>query len=316
MDTAFVFPGQGSQKIGMCAAFTSGFKSGQETIEEIEDAISFKISKIISEGPEEELTLTHNAQIALFAASMATFNVLKHEFGFEVTGSIKYMAGHSLGEYTALCAASVLSLKDSARLIKKRGELMAQAASGNNFCMEAIIELNINKVEEILKPYQSGRNICVIANDNSNSQVIISGTLEAVTKASKKAIEEGAKKTIRLNTSGPFHSPLMANAAIELDSILANLSDSFMDFKTPVIMNVTATPLENQSQIHPLLVQQITDRVRWRETINFMANSGIKQIIEIGPGKVLTKISKRTHPEIEMFGIETVTEMESLLLNL
>lgn len=313
MNIAFVFPGQGSQKVGMCAAFTNGFQSGRETMEEIEEAVSFNISKIINEGSEEQLTATQNAQIALFAVSMAVLNVLRDEFGFNITQNIQYMAGHSLGEYTALCASSVLSLRDAAKLIRKRGELMAGSARGEQFRMEAVIGLAADELEELVKPYQSGRNICVIANDNSDSQVILSGSLEAVSKVSAQALEIGAKKTIKLNTGGPFHSPLMANAAIELDSVLSEYSQAFMEMKIPVIMNITAKPLQDKEQLHSLLVQQMTGRVRWRESVKFMIDAGVDCIVEIGSGKVLTKLSKRAYPGIDMVGIETIAEMENFI---
>lgn len=309
MDTAFVFPGQGSQKVGMCAAFLSGFKIGCDTIDEIENAISSRILKLIQEGPIEELTLTQNAQISIFAVSMAVFNVLQNEFGYNVEKNVKYMAGHSLGEYIALCAAGVLSLTDASVLIKKRGELMANAASGNNFCMSAIIGLDLEKIEEITNKYQTGRNICVIANDNSSSQVVISGNISAVDEVSKKALEFGAKKVIRLNTSGPFHSPLMANATIGLDKSISEFV-TFNDFKVPVVMNVTAKPLEKSDDIHSMLVRQITSRVRWRESVDFMITNGVTKIVEIGPGKVLTGLNKRSYPDVVFSGIETVTEME------
>ncbi len=311
MTTAFIFPGQGSQKVGMGAAFITGFKSGCDTIDEIEDAISYKISKLITEGPMEELTLTQNAQIAIFSISMAILNVLKHEFGYNIENHVKYMAGHSLGEYTALCSASVLSLRDASVIIRKRGELMAQTASGDNFRMAAILGLPIDQIEELVKPYQNGKSICVIANDNSDSQVIISGHASTVESVSQNAITAGAKKVMPLKTSGPFHSPLMAKATIALDEIITQFT--FNDFKVPVISNVTANPIEDKDQVHALLVQQLTNRVRWRESVNFMVDNGIDRIVEIGPEKVLTKLNKRAHPEVDMLGIETIAEMEEFI---
>lgn len=178
--------------------------------------------------------------------------------------------------------------------------------------MAAVIGFPLDKLEELIKPFQHGRNICVIANDNSSTQVVISGTLKAVSEVADQVMEAGGKKVIKLKTSGPFHSPLMANAAIELDSVISDFADSIMDAKIPVVMNVTARPLEGKDQVNPLLVQQITDRVRWRELIAFMIHSGVDRIVEIGPGKVLAKLSKREYPDLDIFGIETISDVEAI----
>ncbi len=313
LNTAFIFPGQGSQKVGMCAAFLNGFKKGMETIEEIEDTIKFSISKLINEGPIEELTKTYNAQITIFASSMCCLNVLNQEFGYNMKNNIKYLMGHSLGEYTALCASSALSIKNASKLIKFRGEMMYRATENiEDCCMVAILGMDSSKIEDITKDYQSGRNICVIANDNSPGQIVVSGHKSAVLEVSNLSLQNGAKKVIQLNTSGPFHSPLMASASIELDKFMHE-NIKFDDIEIPVVMNVLASPIYDKSLIHDLLVRQVSSRVRWRESIDFLANSGIKRIVEIGPGKVLTGISKRVYPEIDFRNIETVAELEEFI---
>ncbi len=315
MSCAFIFPGQGSQKVGMGAALISGYKTGVETMEEIEDAISFKISRLISEGPIEELTKTQNAQPAIFAIGMVCLRVLENEFGFDTKKNVKYLAGHSLGEYTALCAAGVLTVSDCAKLVRYRGELMSRAFSDSSDCaMAAILGVSINDLEDMVAPYADGRRICVIANDNSPAQVVVSGHKDIVTTVCEKAKKErGALRSVMLNTSGPFHSPLMAKAAIEFDRYLVEHFE-FSDFKLPVIMNVSAQPLCDKSEVHSYLVRQITSRVRWRETIDLIANDQeIDKVIEIAPGRVLTAMAKRTYPDKNFDNIETVAQIEEFM---
>jgi [acyl-carrier-protein] S-malonyltransferase len=279
----------------------------------IEEAVSYNVSNIINHGSMDVLTQTQNAQIAIFASSMVIFNVLKYEFGFNVEERIEYMAGHSLGEYTALCASSAISLEEAALLVWKRGEIMASVASGQEYAMVAILgDISIEKIEDLTTPYKTGRSVCVIANDNSSSQIVISGNAEVVNIVAQKALEIGAKNIVKLNTSGPFHSPLMVNAAIELDKAITccvNLDSP----RIPVIMNVTATPMTDKAQIPALLIQQLTSKVRWRESIDFMIRNGITKIVEIGPGKILTRLGKRAYPNIDMIGIETFPEIEAFV---
>jgi [acyl-carrier-protein] S-malonyltransferase len=257
----------------------------------------------------DELTQTQNAQMAIFAASIATFCVLQQEFGFNIARSVKYMAGHSLGEYTALCAASAIPITHTALLIKKRGEIMKKALDGMDSCMAAILGLSINKIENLLK----GCEQCVVANDNSDSQVVISGTTSEVEGISHKAIEAGAKKVVKLNTGGAFHSQLMQDITVELEEFIRDTS-YFNAPIVPVIMNVTAKPIDwDTAGIGTLLAMQISNKVRWRETIKFMANNGIDKIVEIGPGKTLTNLSKKSYPNIKMMSIETVPEMEAFV---
>lgn len=311
MGISLIFPGQGSQKIGMCAAFFTGFKSGIETMEEIEDAISFKISSIITDGSEEELKKTENAQLAIFAASITCLMVLKKEFGISAARSVRFMAGHSLGEYTALCAASAMSLSSAAKLVQFRGKAMSKAYTSHDASMVAILGLDVSILEKLVANFQNGRNVCVIANDNIQGQVVLSGQNSAIEKVCTMAKEIGAKKAIKLSTSGPFHSPLMASAAIDLDQFLTD-NLVFQNPEVPIVMNVVARSVENGTDIHDLLVSQITSRVRWRESMQFLFDNGIDTIIEIGPGRVLTGMLKRASPDIRLKNVETATEMEEV----
>ncbi len=314
MSCAFIFPGQGSQKVGMFSAFTNGFNAGMKVIEEVEDAISFKISRLIEEGPIEELTKTEYAQPAIFAVTMACIAVLEKEYGFNIQKNLQYLAGHSLGEYSALCASGAIPLYEAAKLVKDRGRLMADACpnGSSEFSMASILGIGVAAVEEIVAPFQCGKNICVIANDNSATQVVISGHAIAVKEVSEKAKEAGAGRVIELNTSGPFHSPLMVKAAIGFDKALSaclNVSD----LKVPVLMNLTAEPLANKDDLHSMLVRHLTERVRWRETIQYLMDKKIDRIIEIGPCKKLSSMISRDYPYADVCTIETVAQMEEFV---
>jgi len=315
MSNAFIFPGQGSQKIGMASAFLNGFKTGMDVMEEIEDAISFKLSKLIEEGPIEELTKTENAQPALFAVSMMILKILEKDYGYDIKRNCKYLAGHSLGEYTALCAAGVFSLSDMAKLVRFRGELMANAFPERENCsMTALIGISSNDIEDLIRKYQNGQNLCVIANDNSDTQVVVSGTKIGVNAFVEEAKEKlKITKAIELNTSGPFHSPLMAKAAISFDKKLSsNFAPS--DFEVPVIMNVSAKPLSNKDEVQEYMVRQMTSRVRWRESIQLLVNDPeIEKIVEIGPGKVLSNMLKRSFPSANSLNLETVAQIEEFV---
>jgi [acyl-carrier-protein] S-malonyltransferase len=311
---AFIFPGQGTQKVGMAAAFVSGFESGMRVMEEVENAISFDISRMINEGPIDELTKTENAQPAIFATGMACITILEKEYGYEITKKAKYMAGHSLGEYTALCASGAISISDAARLLRIRGGLMSKACSDReNYSMVALLGVSSEVIGPLVAPYQSGRNICVIANDNSESQVVISGHRKAVMSVCEEANYCGLVKAINLNVDGPFHSPLMSQVAIEFDEVLANVS-SYSNCNVPVIMNTTASPFTQKENLHSNLVGQITGRVRWRETIDFLMNDkDIDEVIEIAPGRTLSKMLKRSYSEANVRSLETVAQIEEFI---
>ena len=314
MTCAFVFPGQGAQKIGMGAAIINGFRCGMDVITEIEDAISFKISEVISDGCIEELTKSENAQISIFAISMAIVSVLEKEFGYDVQKNVKYVAGHSLGEYSALCTAGVVSLSDAAKIVRFRGKVMSSSCSGESkFLMAAVLGLGVDIVEKIVEPYQSVDNICVVANDNSPKQVVVSGHCDAVNIVALEAQRLGAVKVINLNTSGPFHSPLMVSAAVQFDDYLA---DNFRPLaaKIPIIMNSTGAPLKTEEDLHSMMVSHMTKRVRWRESMDFLVNeSDIEKIVEIGPGRIQSAMLKRTYPDMDICNIETVAQIEDFV---
>ncbi|MDR1391131.1 MAG: ACP S-malonyltransferase [Holosporales bacterium] len=315
MSNAFIFPGQGSQKVGMASSFMNGYKAGMEVMEEIEDSVGSKLSGLIEDGPIEKLTKTENAQLAIFAVSMMCVKILEIEYGYDLFKKCKYLAGHSLGEYSALCAAGTISISDAARLVYFRGKLMASAFPASGDCaMVALLGISVADIEELILQYQSGQNICVIANDNSDSQVVVSGNRLAVSDFVRKAKETTCVvKAIELNTNGPFHSPLMAKAAIKFDKKLSS-DFTFSDFKIPVITNTLARPLTDKADIHGHLVKQMTDRVRWRESIKFMLDDPeIDKIIEIAPGRVLSTMLKRDSCDADVFSLETVSQVENFM---
>jgi [acyl-carrier-protein] S-malonyltransferase len=298
----------------MAAALVNGYKAGLDVMEEIEEAISFKLYKLMESGPLTELTKTENAQPAIFAAGMVCIRILEKEYGFTLARECKYLAGHSLGEYTALCASGVFSVSQTARMLRYRGTLMSRALPDGDGMMLALVGVGAAEVEPITAAYSHGRNICVIANDNSPMQVVLSGHKAAVLEVSGKVANKyKTVKAIPLNTSAPFHCPLMAQAAIEFDNVLIQEKQQG-DFTVPVVMNVTARPLSKKENIHDYLIRQITERVRWRETIEFMINSDeVGKIVEIAPGKILTKIIQRSYPKANAFNIETVAQIEEFV---
>jgi [acyl-carrier-protein] S-malonyltransferase len=329
MAKVFVFPGQGTQKVGMAAPFFNAFASGKETMLEIEDAISFELSKLIDEGPAEKLTRTEYAQLAIFAVGMMCVSIMKKEFGYDITKESKYLAGHSLGEYTALCTAGVFSIADCARLVKMRGEAMARCVPDCDDCvMSVMIGAGVEKIEDIIREQGTGGGACVIAADNSPSQVVVSGYRGAVQKVGDEAKRSaGVVKIIELSTSGPFHNPIMAKAAIELDEAMSKYcvetSDGddnsemivLNDFRVPVIMNSDSLPQVNKSEVCALLIKQMTSRVRWRETIEFvLQDREVDEIVEVAPGRVLSTLVKKSYPNFRTSSLETIAQIEEFTL--
>lgn len=303
------------QKVGMGLAFVNGYSSGMEVMREIEEAISFKISRLINEGPIEELSKTENAQLAIFAISAICTRILEREYGYIIEKKCKYLAGHSLGEYAALCSAGVFSITDGAKIVKRRSELMANVSGdAEESCMVALLGVCASDVEDTVAAYNVGRDMCVIANDNSPSEVVISGIKRTVKEVVEKVkISFNLLKAIELNTSGPFHSPLMCKAAIEYDKyLLQNFNCN--DFKVPVIMNTTARPLTEKKLVHEHLIRQITDRVRWRETVELIVDDPeITKIVEVAPGRTLSKMIKRSYPDVDVISLETVSQVEEFV---
>jgi len=301
----FVFPGQGSQKIGMGKDIYDNFSSAREVFHEVDDAISFALSKLIFEGTEDELKRTENTQPALMAVSMAFVEVMKKEFGIGISEKVKYFAGHSLGEYTALCAAGALSLRDTARILRIRGKAMAEACPTGG-AMAAILGLDINQVEEIVKESSSDAVKVQIANDNSVGQIVVSGHEEAVKKAAEIAQSCGAKRAVILPVSGPFHSELMLPAVEVLKEVLSDVE--FKSPAKPIIANVTAKA--ETENFRELLLKQITGRVRWVESIRYAESQGVSKCVEVGAGRVLTGLVKRISPSMQLVNVNSLESLE------
>lgn len=300
----FMFPGQGSQKIGMGKDLFDKFETARDVFNEVDDTISFKLSKLMFSGDADELQQTQNAQPAIMTVSLAFVRVMKKDFGIDLSKFAKYFAGHSLGEYSALCAAKVLSLADTARILRTRGEAMAKAYPTGG-AMAAIIGLSIEKIEEII----STVNDVQIANDNSVGQVVISGSEDAVKTAMQSLKENGAKLVVPLSVSGAFHSKFMKPAEDPVKEILD--ATAFNNPTAPIIANVTAKAESNNFK--QLLIDQLTNRVRWRETIVFAHDNGVENFVEIGNGNVLTGLVKRTVKDVKMININSIESIENFV---
>jgi [acyl-carrier-protein] S-malonyltransferase len=313
MTLSFTFPGQGSQFVGMGREFIEAFPEARQVFEEVDEALQQKLSKIILEGPQDDLTLTENAQPALMAVSMAVVRSIEAATGKSLPSLCTYLAGHSLGEYTALCSTKVFSIFDTARLLRLRGQAMQQAVPVGVGAMAAILGLDANDVESLANDAALGE-VCVIANDNSPGQIVLSGHKGAIDRAIALAPERGAKRAIPLAVSAPFHCSLMKPAATIM---AAALNETQMkEAQTPIMSNVTAMPAKEISLIRSLLIDQITARVRWREIGLNLGSLGVTNIIEIGAGKVLTGLIKRIDPGLNATAINTPTEMDLFLKTL
>lgn len=309
MATAFIFPGQGSQLVGMGKALTEQFVAARMVFEEVDEALGEKLSNIIFEGPADVLTLTANAQPALMAVSMAVIRVME-QLGLNIEEKVKFVAGHSLGEYSALCAAGTFSLTDTAKLLRIRGNAMQAAVAVGEGSMAALIGLNEEDVEEICETV-SEQGLCQIANDNGGGQIVISGAAKAVETAVEIASKRGAKRALLLPVSAPFHSRLMQPAADAMKKAL--LAVNKMAPLVPLVANVSVAPETDPERIIMLLVQQVTGRVRWRETIEWMGSNGVDTLFEVGSGKVLTGLARRINKDIKGLTIGTVEEIEAAL---
>jgi [acyl-carrier-protein] S-malonyltransferase len=309
MTLALLFPGQGSQSVGMGASLADAFASARDIYAEIDDALGQKLSVLMREGPEDQLTLTENAQPALMAVSLAAARVLKVEFNVDVSRAA-FVAGHSLGEYSALCAAGALTLADTARLLKLRGQAMQRAVPVGQGAMASLIGPKTDlALAEATAAAGSEVGVCVVANDNNAGNIVISGDKAAVDRAIEKAKELGAR-AIPLNVSAPFHCPLMQPAADEMAEALADAR--LIAPVVPVVANVTARPETDPEVIRRLLVEQVTGRVRWRESMEWMAGEGnVIRFAEIGSGKVLTGMAKRIAPDAESVALNTPEDLEA-----
>jgi [acyl-carrier-protein] S-malonyltransferase len=302
MATAFTFPGQGSQAVGMGKALADSFASARAVFAEVDDALDQKLSALMWEGPEADLTLTENAQAALMAVSMAVIRVLEEEHGLIVTNAAKYVAGHSLGEYSALAAAGTFSLADAARLLKIRGRAMQAATPVGTGAMAALLGLDFATASAVAAEAAAG-DVCQAANDNSDGQVVVSGSKAAVERALDIAKAKGAKRAIMLAVSAPFHCALMQPAADAMAEALENVTMNMP--VVPVVANAGAAPLSDPAAIRSSLVKQVTGTVRWRECVGYMAAHGVTRFCEVGTGKVLTGLLKKNAPEASGLAIGT-----------
>jgi [acyl-carrier-protein] S-malonyltransferase len=287
---AFIFPGQGSQAVGMGKALADAFPQARAVFEEVDAALSQKLSQLMWDGPTEELTLTANAQPALMAVSLAVMRVLEAEAGLDLQRDAAFVAGHSLGEYSALAAAGSLSVSDTARLLRIRGNAMQNATPVGMGAMAALLGLEEAAAAEVAREAAQGE-VCDVANDNGGSQVVVSGHKSAVERAVALAPAKGAKRAVMLTVSAPFHCALMAPAAEAMRQALGEVT--IRSPVVPVIANVEARPLTSPDAIRDALVRQVTGTVRWRECVAFMAGEGVNRFYEIGSGKVLTGLVKR-----------------------
>ena len=310
MTTAFTFPGQGSQKVGMGRDLADNFVAARAVFEEVDDALGEKLSDLIWNGPEEDLTLTANAQPALMAVSMAVIRALEAE-GFALQDRVSFVAGHSLGEYSALAAAGTFSVSDTARLLRTRGEAMQQAVPVGIGAMAVIIGLEGDDVESICRNNTGGGGSCQIANDNGASQLVISGDLANVEEAARQADAMGAKRARLLPVSAPFHSALMAPAADVMKEALARVEMTAP--AVPLVANVLAGPVTDPGRIAELLVAQVTGQVRWRETVDWLAANGVDAFCELGAGKVLTGLARRIAPDAAAIAVNTPQDIADLL---
>ena len=312
MTRAFVFPGQGSQQPGMGRDLAEAFAPARLLFEEIDDALSQRLSRLMFEGPESDLTLTENAQPALLAASLAVIRVLEAEAGFDI-GGLAYVAGHSLGEYSAHAAAGTVSVTDAVLLVQRRGQAMQKAVPVGEGAMAALLGLEIDAAREIADG-TTGYGICVVANDNCPGQIVLSGHRAAVERAVELAAERGARRSIMLPVSAPFHCPLMAPAAAAMEEALAEIA---LDVpRVPVVANVTAAPTSDPKEIKDLLIEQVTRMVRWRETVLLFARHEVEEVVEIGSGRVLAGLVKRIDRQLPAFSVGTASETEELMKRL
>ncbi len=312
MKTALIFPGQGSQSIGMGLALNEAFPVAKHVFEEVDEALGQKLSTLMFSGDADELMQTQNAQPAIMAVGMAVLKVLESETGkniFELAGCV---AGHSLGEYTALCAAGALSITDTAKLLRLRGLAMAEAAKENVGGMAAILALTKDQIAEVIANTDLKGQICVMANDNCPGQIVISGQNDALEAVMAGCQAAGAKRAIKLAVSGGFHSPLMQSAADKMREVLAETP--LKNPIVPVISNVFAEPVQEAEQIKELLVRQVTGSVLWTDSMHKMVDDmGINRFVECGNGKVLAGLVKKTYPDVPVFSLGTPDDIDAFL---
>ncbi|MEM7171232.1 MAG: ACP S-malonyltransferase [Pseudomonadota bacterium] len=313
MKRAFVFPGQGSQAVGMGKELAETFPEARALFQEVDDALDQSLSRLMFEGPEDQLTLTENAQPALMAVSLAVVRTLQVQGGFSLSEKADFVAGHSLGEYSALAAAGGLEVADAARLLKKRGQAMQQAVPVGEGAMAALMGLELADASAVAEEAAQSQ-VCSAANDNAPGQVVVSGHKAAVERAIDIAKERGAKRAVLLPVSAPFHCALMAPAADVMAEALASVS--LRAPSVPLIANVTASPLSDPEAIRDRLVEQVTGVVRWRESVLFLRDQGVGAFVELGSGKVLSGLVRRIDRDLQIANAGTTAELEALLASL
>lgn len=314
MKYAFAFPGQGSQFVGMGKELAENFASAREVFQEVNDALSQDLFKIMVEGPDSELTMTANTQPALMAFSMAVVRVLEKDFDIKLKNKAAFVAGHSLGEYSAACSAGVFSLSDTAKLLRIRGDAMQNAVPLGVGGMAAVLGLSYKDVGALAEACSNDKDICVAANDNSDGQVVLSGSMAAIDRAVEIASEFGARKCVKLAVSAPFHSPFMRPAADAMARAFMEVEAH--DAEIPLVANVLAEPITDHKEIIKHLIEQVTGTVRWRETMAYLQEQGVTDLVELGAGKVLSGIAKRSHKEMNAFSVGSVEDIEELAKNL
>jgi [acyl-carrier-protein] S-malonyltransferase len=310
MADAFVFPGQGSQAVGMGRDLAGAFASAREVFEEVDEALGQSLSRLMFEGPDADLMLTENAQPALMAVSLAVVRVLEKEGRFAIADRARFVAGHSLGEYSALATAGSIPLAETARLLRVRGQAMQKAVPVGEGAMAALVGADLAQAEAIARDAAQGE-VCEAANDNAPDQVVISGARAAIERAVGIAKERGVKRAILLPVSAPFHSSLMAPAARVMEEALAKAA--VMTPNVPLIANVTAAPAMEPTEIRRLLVAQVTGRVRWRESVLAMKEAGVSRFVELGAGKVLAGLAKRIDRDLSAVSIGSPADVEAFL---
>jgi [acyl-carrier-protein] S-malonyltransferase len=313
MAVAFVFPGQGSQDVGMGRELAQAFGAAREVFEEVDEVLSQNLSQIMWEGPKETLTLTENAQPALMAVSMAVMRVLEQEKGFSLKDKVKFVAGHSLGEYSALAAAGAFSLADAARLLKLRGQVMQAAVPVGKGAMSALLGVGIDVARKVADA-AAGGDVCQIANDNEPSQVVLSGDRSALDRVPEVGKKFGVRRAVPLPVSAPFHCSLMQPAADAMAEALEHVE--VKSPVVPVVANVIGRPITDPADIKKRLVEQVTGTVRWRECVTYMTANGVTDIYEIGAGKVLSGLVKRTEKTLNTASLGCPAEFDAVLVQL
>jgi len=309
MTRAFLFPGQGSQAVGMGKALAEAFAPARDVFQEVDDALSQRLSRLMWEGPESDLTLTENAQPAIMVFSIAIIRVLQKEGGLDIARHARLVAGHSLGEYSALGAAGAFSLADTARLLKARGQAMQSAVPVGAGAMIALIGAEIDAAEAVAKEASAEGGVCVVANDNAPGQVVLSGSKDAMDRVAEFAKAKGIKRAIPLSVSAPFHCPLMQPAADAMAEALAKVT--IRPLAVPVLANVTAAEASDPQSVRRLLVEQVTARVRWRESMLALKGLGVDTTVEMGGNKVLIGMVKRIDKELQTVTLDVPAEIEA-----